>query len=96
MDVCRDRVPLFQRVSGPMRLLHITPAMPLLSILSVRARVLIDREYSLSANDLPDVAHHVQLFLRAQVVQRKTDPYDSHRLAPILQRLHKVVLIPDS
>ena len=47
MDVRRDRVPLFERESGPMRLLQIPPAMPLLAILSVRVRVLIDREHPL-------------------------------------------------
>jgi hypothetical protein len=76
VDVCRNCVPLFQRVGGPMQLLQIPPAVPVLSILSVRTRVLIDREYSLSADDPSDVAHYVQLFRRVQVVQRKTDPYE--------------------
>ena len=76
-----------------MQLLQIPPAVPVLSFLSVRTRVLIDREYPLSADDPSDVAHHVQLFRRVQVVQRKTDPYDADRIAPILQRLHKVALV---
>ena len=59
-----------------MQLLQIPPAVPVLSILSVRTGVLIDREYSLSADDPSDVAHYVQLFRRVQVVQRRTDPYE--------------------
>ncbi len=93
MDVCRDSVPLVLRVGGPVRLLQIPPAVPVLSILSVRTRVLIDREYSLSADDPADVAHHLQLFRRVQVVERKTDPYDADRIAPILERLDKVALV---
>ena len=73
-----------------MQLLQIPAAVPLLSILPVRARVLIDGEYPLSADDPSDVAHHVQLFRRVQVVQRKTDPYNADRIAPVLQRLDKV------
>ncbi len=76
-----------------MQLLQIPPAVPVLSILCVRTRVLIDRKYPLSADDPSDVAHHVQLFRCVQVVQRKTDPNDADRIAPILQRLHKVALV---
>ena len=76
-----------------MQLLQIPAAVPLLSILPVRARVLIDGEYPLSADDPSDVAHHVQLFRRVQVVQRKTDPYNADRIAPVLQRLDKVALV---
>ena len=80
VDMCCDCVPLFQRVGGPMRLLQIPPAVPMLSILPVRTRVLIDGEYSLSAADPSDLAHYVQLFRCVQVVQRKTDPYDADRI----------------
>jgi hypothetical protein len=60
MDVYRECVPFFGGVARPMRFLQIPASVPLLSVLSVRARVLINREYPLHANDPSDVAHHIQ------------------------------------
>ena len=92
MNVCRDCIPLFQRESGPMRLLQIPTAMPLLPILPVRARVL-QTPTLLAGQRSAGCRDYVQLFRRAQVVQRKTNPYNSHRLAPILQCSYEVILI---
>ena len=79
MNVCRNCVPLFRRVSGPVRLLQIPPAMPVLSILSVRTGVLIYREHALSVDDPSDVAHHIQLFRVPEVIRRNLKLYVVNR-----------------